>query len=182
MSELVRRLQILTPEVKELRVPPAFMGGVGREIEITPRGSRKLTGASPKEVAAQADDLSARFAGAKEQSDRIASTLRDASVSDEDRDRMVAEPFDDLVSQVRQYGKEDGGPTVLAGIASALLRLDDATRDMVLRRAGNPRVFDTLRGEGDGEAKATEEDRPETHDHPSIYKMPTTSILAALIA
>lgn len=178
MSEVVRRLQILTPEVKALGVPQPFMGGVGRAIEITQRGSRKVTGASPKDVAAQADDLAARFAGAKKQSDKIASRLS-SGLSDDERERRVAEPFDDLISQVRQYGKQDDSPTVLAGIASALLRLDGDTRDLVLRRAGNPEAFATLRSPATSKPK---EDAPETPPPPSIYKMPSPSILASLIA
>lgn len=181
MSEVVRRLQILTPEVKALRVPQSFMGGVGRAIEITPRGSRKVTGASPKDVAAQADELADRFAGAKKQSDKIASRLS-SGLSDDERERRVAEPFDDLISQVRQYGKSDDSPTVLAGIASALLRLDGDTRDLVLRRAGDPEVFAPLRDSSPAPKKTAEESTPETPATPSIYKLPAPSILSALIA
>jgi hypothetical protein len=149
-GELIRQLQILTPQLKQLQgnLDPALMQGVGRSIEITPRGSRKVTGARVEDVAEQSKELSARALLANKEASSIRLTDKQKAMPVEQQEQILTKPFSDLADQIRQATSPDGTPSVLAGYATALLALDAPTRQMVLRRAGNPEVFQSLAGAG----------------------------------
>lgn len=173
MSEAnIRRLIKAAPGFETARVPVGYQGNVGNSFQATrpaappPDMSRleaevlgvgkgaKITrtrGAEQPVVERAASDLEARFARASEKADDILVKLKkqkgegvDASAADE----AVAKPFNELIELVKDYAREskDADPTVTADMAHALMSLPENWRDMVLRRAGNPEVFEPLRG------------------------------------
>lgn len=113
-----------------MKLPPEYKQGIG------PRGNDGKRGADEEAVAGQTSSLVRTFMDAQRQSEGLSGTKRSGV-------------FDPLVDQVLSYAREakdTSTPTVLAPMASALLGLDDRVRDEVLARAGNPEVFQRLRG------------------------------------
>lgn len=65
-------------------------------------------------------------------------------------DRTSLDPLAEHVSTVAREmrGGDGGSPAVSADVAAALLAIKPQTRDMILRRAGNPPEFESLRKSG----------------------------------
>lgn len=183
MSEVIRRLQIYDRPASDYAglqalLPSDLQRGVGRAIEITPQGSQKVSGVSLESVQRQSRDLAARAAVAQERAKRIRLSDKQKKLSPEKREELLSAPYADLADQIRQASKEDGSPTVLAGLATALLTLDAPTRQMVLRRAGNPEVFDSISGAGvaeppegtDAMMPVVRQEKPTASDLPTIQR------------
>jgi len=143
---------------------PAGMSQLEAEIlgRKTPAKMTATRGASVGDISNHADVLRERFRRAQVEAGKLMDKVSKSKKSGEKLDinnEAFAKPFNDLIDHVRTVasnaGKDDGGdPTVLADVASALVSLDPQTRSMVLRRAGNPEVFEPLR---DGELPPTPE-------------------------
>ena len=172
MSDTVRRLLSLAPGFNTARVPEGFQENIGTSFQVTGgvppappdmspaeaavlgrgRGKQieRTKGAEQPLVEAQAGRLAARFELAQEKADEIAAGLakqKKGGGGVNMSEQAIAQPFSDLIELVRTYGKEaEAGPTVVADMAHALMSLKPEVRDMVIRRAGNPQAFDSLRG------------------------------------
>jgi len=144
--------------------PPAGMSQLEAEIlgRKTPAKMTTTRGANVEDISDHAEVLRERFRRAQVEAGKLMDKVSKSKKSGEKldiNDEKFAKPFNDLIDHVRTVasnaGKNDGGdPTVLADVASALVSLDPQTRSMVLRRAGNPEVFEPLR---DGELPPTPE-------------------------
>lgn len=174
MSEkLIRQLLKPAPGMEHLRVPVGFQSGVGNSIvfegdtarppDMTlleaqvlgrkPPELKTKRGADREAVESHAAYLSARFDKAIEAAEKIKEKAGKKKKNGEPvvvSDDEIAKPFNELIDHVRTVavnakGGDGGDPTILADVASALMSLDQPMREMVLRRAGNPEVFEPLR-------------------------------------
>ena len=150
MSEQIRRL-LASRKFENLPVPAGFDKNVGSTTQRVP-----VTGNQPYDMS----DLEAEVLGRKPKS---APQITKRGISEP----LVEKAGFDLVARFQKAAKElegkkkgadplaplaehvaivarnardggDGTPTVMADTAAALLAVDTKTRDMILRRAGNP--------------------------------------------
>jgi hypothetical protein len=174
MSENIRKLIGLAPGFEKSRVPAGYQQNIGNSFEVTQtappppedmsrkeaaalgrdRVSSRLTksrGADQKSVEGAALELETRFESARTKAEKflkqIEAQKKGGKAVDVSEDQ-VAKPFNALIETVKDYAREAKGddPVVVADMAHALMTLPDNWRDMVLRRAGNPEVFESLRG------------------------------------
>ena len=160
MSEQIRRL-LASRKFENLPVPAGFDKNVGSTTQRVP-----VTGNQPYDMS----DLEAEVLGRKPKS---APQITKRGISEP----LVEKAGFDLVARFQKAAKElegkkkgadplaplaehvaivarnardggDGTPTVMADTAAALLAVDTKTRDMILRRAGNPPEFEALRNSG----------------------------------
>lgn len=130
-DSLIRKLKT-SNKFQTLRVPEGF----DRNVRVAgPDGEVVEPGVSPDLVERSGFDLIARFKKAEE-------SLADSP----DSLTPLAEHVATVAREMR--GGDGGSPAVSADVAAALLAVDTKTRDMILRRAGNPPEFESLRGGG----------------------------------
>jgi hypothetical protein len=144
-------------------LPAQYREGVGSKKQGRPRG------ADLDAVAGQASHLSRKFLEAQEKSDLIS--------KGSSRDRY--KPFDELIDQVKSYARESrdtSTPTVLAPMAKALMGLDGKVRDEVLKRAGNPEVFEPLRNRKSAIASKRDALKPSDLSISNVTKSPLTML------
>ena len=158
MSEANIRALLRSRKFETLPAPAAFDAGVGRETsrvvspdtrpdgmsdleaevlgrKAPPPQYQKRQGANEGAVEAAGQDMIVRFRKAAE-------AVKSG--------KAKGDPLSPLAEHVRLVARNaadstDGTPTVMADVAAALMSVDDSTRDMILRRAGNPEVFEPLR-------------------------------------
>lgn len=134
-ESLIRKLKT-SSKFQTLRVPEGF----DQNVRVTgPDGKVVEPGTSPDVVEDAGFDLIARFTKAEK-------SLADKKQAKGDPLAPLAEHVATVAREMR--GGDGGSPTVSADVAAALLAVDTTTRDMILRRAGNPPEFESLRGGG----------------------------------
>jgi hypothetical protein len=159
MSEQIRRL-LASRKFENLQVPAGFDKNVGNRTQRIP-----VTGNQPYDMS----DLEAEVLGRKPKAkfvpqrgvseplveqagfDLVASFQKAAEqLGTKKKGTDPLAPLAEHVAIVARNARDggDGTPTVLADTAAALLAVDAPTRDMILRRAGNPPEFEALRNSG----------------------------------
>lgn len=169
-GELIRRLS------GRIRVPEQYAGGVGRKTKPVVEGGKPVfeqdgtlrrepvpvvvdgvqyrTGADAGEVANAGSRLLARFNNALNDYQTTKQTLLTGDANRKPQPPEVAEynalkQLDGMAELVRRFAIEagpDGSGAVIADMAAALGSLEKPQLAMILRRAGNPPLFQPLLG------------------------------------
>ena len=150
MGESVSKALKASPGFRSLRVPTGFEGGIGTERRVVNDSLVRVRGADEDAVTGQAAQYRSLIDEAKANAETIRKKF-DATGKKSllpDQEAEVLSAYDSLADTIRLYQRDidRGEPVVVASLVDALMSADAPTRDMILRRAGNPAAFEPLRG------------------------------------